>query len=76
MKAHGTAQLHILLTMQLLTTETRISPQPHIQTKSHLTHLIGLYYPLRVIRGLQVLPDRPAPQVLPDRMDLQDQRDQ
>lgn len=65
------AALHILLTMLLHTTETHISLRRHIQIKSHLTHLIGLSYPLRVIRGLRVLPDRPAPQVLPDRMVLQ-----
>jgi len=65
------AALHILLTMLLPTTETHISLRRRIQTKSRLTHLIGLYYPLRVIQGLQVLPDRPAPQVLPDQMVLQ-----
>ena len=65
------AQLLILLTMLLLTTETHISLRRRIQIKSRPTHLIGRSYPLRVIQGLRVRPDRPALQDLPDRMVLQ-----
>lgn len=72
MKAHGTAQLHILLMTRLRITETRISLQPHIQIKSLLTHLIGRFYLLKVIRGLQVLPDQLGLRDLQEQMDLQD----
>ena len=57
------AALHILLMMQLPTTEIHISLRRRIQTKSRLTHLIGLYYPLKVIQGLQAQPVLPVRQV-------------
>ena len=75
------AALHILLTMQLPTTEIHISLRRRIQIKSRLTHLIGRSYPLKVIQGLQVQPVLPVRQVqqvqqgLRVLMVLQDQQD-
>lgn len=56
--------------MQLRITEIHILLRRLIQTKSHLTHLIGRSYPLKVIQALQGQPDLQGQRVLQDLQDL------